>query len=97
MPTYLMLVNLTDQGAKGVKDIPKRKEAARKLAGKLKIQRRAVFMTMGQYDFVHIYDAPNAKAMAQFVLTLGSYGNIRTTTLRAFNEDEHTDLITRLP
>jgi uncharacterized protein with GYD domain len=97
MPTYLMLVNLTGQGAKGVKDIPKRQAATRELSKKLGIQRKQVFMTMGQYDFVHVYEAPDDQAMAKFVLTLGSFGNIRTTTLRAFDEAEHNELITNLP
>jgi uncharacterized protein with GYD domain len=96
MPTYLMLVNLTDQGVKGVKDIPKRQTATRELVRKLGIQRKQVYMTFGQYDFVHIYDAPDDQAMAKFVLTLGSIGNVRTIVLRAFDETEHNALLADL-
>jgi uncharacterized protein with GYD domain len=92
-----MLVNLTDQGVKGVKDIPKRQAATRELVKKLGIQRKHVYMTFGQYDFVHIYEAPDDQAMAKFALTLGSLGNVRTSVLRAFDETEHNELIADLP
>lgn len=39
-------------------------------------------MTFGPYDFVHLYEAPNDEAMAKFVMTLASFGNIRTTLMR---------------
>ena len=96
MQTYLMLVNLTDQGIRGVKDIPGRQQATRQLAQKLGITRKQVFMTFGPYDFVHVYEAPNDAAMAKFVMTLGSKGNIRTTVMRAFDEPEHLEFIADL-
>jgi uncharacterized protein with GYD domain len=97
MPTYLMLVNLTDQGIRGVKDIPNRQDRTREIAKKLGIERKQVWMTFGAYDFVHVYEAPNDEAMAKFVLTLGSFGNIRTSVMRAFDESEHLPLIKELP
>jgi uncharacterized protein with GYD domain len=97
MPTYLMLVNLTDQGVKGVKDIPNRQSKTREVAKTLGIERKQVYMTFGHYDFVHVYEAPDDRAMAKFVLTLGSLGNIRTTVLRAFDEAEHNTLLRELP
>jgi uncharacterized protein with GYD domain len=50
-------------------------------------------MTFGPYDFVHLYEAPNDEAMAKFVMTLASFGNIRTTVMRAWDESEHLPLI----
>ena len=97
MPTYLMLVNLTDQGVKGIRDIPKRQGATRELVKTLGIERKQVYMTFGQYDFVHVYEAPDDQAMAKFVLALGSLGNVRTTVLRAFDENEHNRLLADLP
>jgi uncharacterized protein with GYD domain len=97
MATYLMLVNLTDQGIKGVKEIPNRQTQTRELAKKFKIVRKQVYMTFGAYDFVHIYEAPDDQAMAKFVLALGSFGKVRTTVLRAFDETEHNEIIRNLP
>jgi uncharacterized protein with GYD domain len=53
-------------------------------------------MTFGPYDFVHHYEAPNDEAMAKFVMTLASFGNIRTTVMRAWDESEHLSLIREL-
>ena len=71
MPTYLMLVNFTDQGVRGVKEIPNRQDKSRETAKKFGVERKQVWMTFGPYDFVHLYEAPNDEAMANFVMTLG--------------------------
>jgi uncharacterized protein with GYD domain len=97
MPNYIMLVNLTDQGVRGVKDIPKRQAASREMVKKLGIERKQVFMTFGPYDFVHILEAPDDQAMAKYVLALGALGNVRTTVLKAFDEPEHNAFIASLP
>jgi uncharacterized protein with GYD domain len=97
MPTYIMLVNFTDQGLKGVKEVPNRQDRSREVAKQFGVERRIVWMTFGHYDFVHIYDAPNHEAMAKFVMTLASFGNIRTTVMRARDESEHLPLIRELP
>ena len=86
MPTYLVLVNFTDQGVRGVKEIPNRQDKSRETAKKFGVERKQVWMTFGPYDFVHLYEAPNDEAMAKFVMTLGSFGNIRTTVMRAWDE-----------
>jgi uncharacterized protein with GYD domain len=70
MPKYIMLVNFTDQGLKGVKDIPNRQDKSRETATKFGVERKTVWMTFGPYDFVHLYEAPNDEAMAKFVMTL---------------------------
>jgi len=53
-------------------------------------------MTFGPYDFVHLYEGPNDEAMARFVMTLASFGNLRTTVMRAWDETEHLPLIREL-
>lgn len=97
MPKYIMLVNFTDQGVRGVKDIPARQDKSRETAKQFGVERKQVWMTFGPYDFVHLYEAPNDDAMAKFVMTLGSIGNVRTTVMRAWDEAEHLPLIRELP
>jgi len=97
MPKYIMLVNLTDQGVRGVKEIPNRQDRSRATAQQFGVERKTVWMTFGPYDFVHLYEAPNDDAMAKFVLALGSIGNVRTTVMRAWDESEHLPLIRELP
>ena len=90
MPTYIMLVNFTDQGRKCVG----RTNRAKWL--NIWRRRKTVWMTFGPYDFVHLYEAPNDEAMAKFVMTLASFGNIWTTVMRAWDESEHLPLIREL-
>ena len=96
MGTYILLVNSTDHGAKGVAEIPNRQQASRDTAAKLGIVRKAVYMTLGPYDFVQIIEAPNDEAVAKYVLSVNSKGNVRTTTMRAFDETEHFEFLKNL-
>jgi uncharacterized protein with GYD domain len=96
MPQYIMLVNFTDQGLRGVKDVPNRQGKSRETARQCGVERKTVWMTFGPYDFVHLYEAPNDETMAKFVMTLASFGNLRTTVMRAWDESEHLPLIREL-
>jgi uncharacterized protein with GYD domain len=97
MATYVVLVNLTDQGIKDVKGAPKRvdalEETLKKAGGKLV----GFYAVMGRYDYVAIAEGPDDEtAMAQ-ALALGMLGNVRTTTLRAFNRQEFAKIVQKLP
>src|SRR5215471_6624824 len=97
MPKFLVLLNLTDQGARTVKEIPNKREQSRETAKKFGVERKQAWMTFGPYDFVHLYEAPNDEAMAKFVLKFGSFGSVRTTVMRAWDESEHLPLVQDLP
>jgi uncharacterized protein with GYD domain len=92
MATYIMLANWTEQGIRNVKDSPGRLDAARQLCKKHGAEIKQVFMTMGSYDLVVMVEAPGDEAVAKVALALGAAGNIRTTTLKAFNEAEYRQL-----
>ncbi len=57
----------------------------------------SIHVTMGQYDFVGVLEAPDDDTAAKFALALGSGGNIHTETLRGFSLDEFRQLIAALP
>lgn len=97
MSTYISLVNYTDQGIGNIKQSPKRLSASKKLLSDLGGKLKAFYLTMGGYDIVVILEAPNDEVAAKFALTLGSAGNIRTTTLRAFPEAEFRKIVKELP
>jgi uncharacterized protein with GYD domain len=78
MPQYIMLVNFTNQGLRGVKEVPDRQDKSRETAKKFGVERKTVWMTFGPYDFVHLYEAPNDEAMAKFVMTLASFVSSRS-------------------
>lgn len=93
MVTYVMLLNWTDQGIKNVKDSPKRLDAVKKLAKDLGGEVKSFYMTLGTYDLVLILDMPNNDKQAAFALKLGSSGNVRSTTLKAFPEEDYRRIL----
>jgi len=93
MLTYVMLLNWTDQGIKNVKDSPKRLDAVKKLAKDLGGEVKSFYMTLGLYDLVLILDMPNNDKQAAFALKLGSSGNVRSTTLKAFPEEDYRRIL----
>ena len=97
MPTYINLINWTDQGIRNVKESPSRLDAARAAAREAGGDIKDTYMTMGMYDVVAICEFPTDEAAATFALGAGALGNIRTTTLKAFSEAETRKIIGSLP
>ena len=93
MTTYIMLANWTDQGIRHVKDSPGRLEAAKDLCRQHGAEMTSFHMTIGSYDMVVVIDAPNDDTFAKIALSLGKGGNIRTTSLRAFDEAQYREII----
>jgi uncharacterized protein with GYD domain len=96
MTTYVALVNWTDQGAREVANSPKRLDAARKQLESMGGRLQNVYMTMGEYDLILAYDAPDDAVAARFSLLLGQLGNVRTKTLKAFPEAAYREIIASL-
>ena len=95
MPTFVSLINLTDQGAKNIKESPQRFEAFQAMAGKMGIKVRSVYYTKGQYDMVVILEGSDEAGMVS-LLKLVSLGNARFQTMRAFSVDEMKGFISML-
>ncbi|HSD99215.1 MAG TPA: GYD domain-containing protein [Burkholderiales bacterium] len=84
MATFISLVNFTDQGIRGVKDSPKRAEAFKATAKKLGVTVRELYWTVGRYDVVVVMEGDD-EAVTSTLLKVGSLGNVRSETLRAFS------------
>ena len=97
MATYIILVNFTDQGIRNVKQSPERAKALSAAGAKLGIKMKDAYWTMGAHDAVLIADAPNDEAMTALALSVGSLGNIRTQTMRAYSADEMNKILAKLP
>jgi uncharacterized protein with GYD domain len=85
MATYVMLATYTAQGLKGIKDTLKRTEAVRELAKKAGVTMRESYWTLGAYDVVAVFEAPDDETMTAFSLSVARLGNVKTQTLRAFS------------
>jgi uncharacterized protein with GYD domain len=96
MATYVMLAQWTEQGMRQVKDSPKRVDAAKRALKEMGGDFKAFFMTMGDYDLVAIYEAPDDAVAARFTLMLGMLGNVRSSTLKAFPEAAYREIVASL-
>ena len=96
MPSYVMLANWTDQGVRTVDESPRRVDAARKTLEEMGGRFLSTYMTMGAYDLIITYDAPDDAVAARFTLLLGKHGNVRTTSLKAFPEEAYRQIINSL-
>lgn len=96
MATYIAVVNFTDQGIRAVKESPNRLTAATKLAESMGVKIKQAFWTLGQYDMVVISEGSD-EAIAAWMYKVGSLGNIRSTTLRAFSLEEMQKIVAKIP
>ena len=88
MATYILLSNLTDEGAKTIKRNPGRiKEVDQELA-EMGITVLAQYATLGPYDFVNIVEGPDNETMARVSTELASRGSIRILTMSAIPIDK---------
>jgi uncharacterized protein with GYD domain len=97
MPTYITLINWTDQGVRNAKDTVQRFEAAEAAAMKMGVKFKDFFWTMGSYDIVGVIEAPDDATVSRFLLATGALGNIRTTTMRAYAKEEVRQILKGLP
>lgn len=97
MATYISLVHFTDQGIRHIKQTTERAKSLSALASKLGIKIKETYWTMGAYDAVFVADAPNDEAITALALNLGSLGNVRTQTMRAYSADEINKVLGKLP
>ena len=96
MPTYISLVNWTDQGIRNVKESSQRLAAARKAVEASGGKMTGFYLTMGRYDMVTIVEAPSDEAATTALLRIGSGGSVRTETLKAYPEDQYQDIIAKI-
>jgi uncharacterized protein with GYD domain len=96
MATYIALIQFTDQGIRNVKDTIKRGDAAAAEAEKMGMKIVEEFWTMGAYDAVVVVDAPNDETMSAFMLKIGSLGNVKSHTMRAFRRNDMEDILAKL-
>jgi uncharacterized protein with GYD domain len=96
MPTYVTLMNWTDQGVRTAKESVQRRDQAEGLAQKYGASIEHVYWTVGPYDLITIIEAPDDESATSMLLELGTAGNLRTTTLRAYDREEMSGIIQRL-
>jgi uncharacterized protein with GYD domain len=93
MPSYVSLIHWTDQGIKNYKDTTSRAADFRKLVESSGGRVRELLWTVGECDIVTVIEFPDEESGMAALLQVGSLGNIRSNTMRAFNTEEMTSII----
>lgn len=96
MPTYITLLNYTEQGISTVESSPNRIDAAEELVEEMGGEFKSFYLTFGQYDGVAVVEFPDDETAAEYALTLGRAGNARTQTMKAFSREEFRDIVANL-
>jgi len=89
MPTYISLIHFTQKGVETIREGAKRLDVAKQAFRDAGAELKAFYLVTGQYDAVAISEAPNDETVAKLSLRTAAMGNVRTETLRAFNEEEY--------
>lgn len=88
MPTFIRLVNLTEQGAKNMDNLPKMIQDTKKVMERNNTKVISLYTTLGNYDLVAIIEAPDAKTAAKVSAQIAAQGNFRAETLAAVTVEE---------
>ena len=97
MPRYVSLIDWTQQGIANFKDSVDRYEAAQQQFEELGVRFVDAYWTLGEHDLVGVIEAPDDETATAALLALGSQGNVRTKTMRAFSAEEMRALIQKAP
>jgi uncharacterized protein with GYD domain len=93
MPTYVSLLNWTEQGFANVKQSPQQLDAARRQLQDRGGQLKEVYFLLGGYDMAFVSEAPDDDSYAAFLLSLCSKAGVRTTTMKAFTEEQFRTIL----
>jgi len=96
MNTYMVLFNWTEQGIRTVRDAGQRLDGLKRTLRQFGGNVESFYLTMGPYDTVAVVTLPDDATMAKLALSLGSVGNVRTLTMRAFSEPEYRAILASL-
>lgn len=92
MTTYVTLLNFTERGLANITDSPRRLDDARSVLEEMGGRFVHFLLTMGEYDAVLIYEAPDDAASARFQLMMGRRGFVRSSTMKAFPEAAYREI-----
>jgi uncharacterized protein with GYD domain len=97
MPRFVSLIDWTEQGIANFRDTVDRYEAAEQQFEQLGVRLIDVYWTLGEHDIVAVLEAPDDETATAALLAVGSQGNIRTKTMRAFSRDEMRAVLDKAP
>jgi uncharacterized protein with GYD domain len=97
MPTYISLVQFTDKGIQAAKQTTQRVADWAAKVQSMGVRIKQMYWTLGQYDQVCVFEAPDDETAAAVLLAADMLGNIRTQTMRAFTTSEMDKILAKVP
>ena len=97
MKTFISTIKFTEQGMKNITATCQRAEAFRTVAERMGVKINSLFWTLGEFDGLVVFDAPDEETATALMLNLGSSGNVQTRTVRAYHATEMEQVLGKLP
>jgi uncharacterized protein with GYD domain len=88
MATFISTIRFTGKGLQGIHDTIKRSNAFKAASKKMGVKVSDIYWTLGPFDGVIVFDAPDDETATAAMLNLSAKGNVHTTTSRAFGSTE---------
>ena len=96
-PTYISLVKFTEKGIQNAKQTTQRVAAWAAKVQSMGVTIKQMYWTLGEYDQVCIFEAPDDETAASVLLAANMLGNIRSQTMRAFTAPEMEKILAKIP
>ena len=96
-PTYISLVKFTEKGIQNAKQTTQRLDAWAAKVQSMGVTIKQMYWTLGEYDQVCIFEAPDDETAASVLLAANMPGNIRSQTMRAFTAAEMDKILAKIP
>ena len=96
MPHYISLMRWTSQGVAGLPGWRERVEEGERIIEEAGGELIGVYVTLGRYDVVEIFEAPDDEQAVEILMKLQRHGAEHTETLRGFTREEAEEIIRRL-
>ena len=96
-PTYISLVKFTEKGIQNAKQTTQRLDAWAAKVQSMGVTIKQMYWTLGEYDQVCIFEAPDDETAASMLLAANMLGNIRSQTMRAFTAAEMDKILAKIP
>ena len=96
MATFISTIQFTSQGMKDIQATCQRAATFKSRAAKLGVEIHDIFWTLGPFDGLVVFDAPDEETATALMIHLGSFGNVHTQTARAYNAQEMAPILGKL-
>jgi uncharacterized protein with GYD domain len=97
VPTYISLVQFTEKGIQNAKQTTQRVADWAAKVQSMGVSINQMYWTLGHYDQVCVFNAPDDETAASVLLAADMLGNIRTQTMRAFTASEMEKILAKVP